>query len=271
MKLILEHKVQAILCLIAVILFICFSVFAYTSNHAGDPQENPATSDMTEEELAAKEAESNLTSEQLALRDSYGEQEETFISILCGSDWMVDNQLPSMSFNALEYAETDSNLNTTVVAYVISDLQVEQRTTSSKISEVFTAAVETSKKQTIIIKLVAEENLDGSDKKFTLTSNGFLDPENAYTQATAQKTFNVTGLNSDMSNYIGSSLTDLQEQMKVYCAAYVPTASEATWGKEVYIDYANGELTTYFDLNDRNATTITVVYNMTDKTFDIKK
>jgi hypothetical protein len=277
MDFIQTYKTHIIIGIFVLVAFVIFSVSMYSLNHpdtsldGDDTEALEEIAEQDEEQQKINDAEGSLSALLTAKRANYSEQETNFLGILCSTDWMINDQLPSVSFFETYYIETDESLNTNVVAFVITDIVVTDKSTSKAYSEEFTAAVETSTGTTAIIKLVASADSSGTDKQYSLTSSLFLEPDKTYTQATAQKEFNVEGMNTDILNCLDDAADTLQAQMRDFCAVYVPTSNTASWGETLYIDYKTGELTTYFELNDGKETDLTVVFDMVDKTFSIKK
>lgn len=272
MRFLATHKKQALLITIALVVFIIFSVFSFIHVHQNDDLAGEEeTSEMSEDEIAAADAEAKLTDEQISLRNTYDDDTENLIGLLCSSDWMVDDQLPSLTFTANYYTETISDTNQSVVAYVVSDLYMESSSDGNTFTEVYNAVLETSDGNSSLIKLTCTKNTKDASTAFTLAGSGFAKSWEEYDAVTTHRELTIEGLNADIQNYLGEDVDNLKSELASYCASYAPTAGTASWNKNLYIDYEEGLLTTYFTLDDRSMSVLTVVFNMSDRSFGISE
>lgn len=273
MGFITKNRKQAAAIAAVLLLFIVFSVFRFASIHwsgtAETDAEETGQSELTDAEIAASEAEECLSSEQIALRDSYSDETLTFIGLLCSSDWMVGDHLPSLSFTPECYTETNEDMEQSVNAYVVSDIRVDSPQSGGTYSETYTAVLETGSGQSCLVQLTGTKDAETGASTFALSSSLFLRSWESYSPAATQKEFFVEGLNTDIQNYLGDGVETLKSELKSYCASYVPTASTATWDNGLYIDYSEGNLTTYFTLDDQAQTALTVTFDMDDKSFTV--
>lgn len=68
----------------------------------------------------------------------------------------------------------------------------------------------------------------------------------------------LVGATDDLYDVFGKSEGDFESALLDYAKANTPSASTATWGKEVWIDYGASTYLTNFTLNDAASTIVTV-------------
>ena len=82
----------------------------------------------------------------------------------------------------------------------------------------------------------------------------------AYTPQKAQDgAFSVTGTDDRLSEALGADAAAIEEAVAGKAAEVSPQATGATWGKEVWLDYAGNVASTTFTLDDPASTVVTVV------------
>lgn len=81
----------------------------------------------------------------------------------------------------------------------------------------------------------------------------------AYEMRPQQATsMSIVGSADELYSAFGKSEDEFEDVLLDYARANTPSASEAAWGKEVWIDYGAGTFLTNFTLNDAASTIITV-------------
>lgn len=78
-------------------------------------------------------------------------------------------------------------------------------------------------------------------------------------QKAREGAFSVTGVDGRLSEALGADSADIKDIVAKKAAEVSPQATEATWDKEVWLDYAGNVASTTFTLDDPASTVVTVV------------
>lgn len=137
--------------------------------------------------------------------------------------------------------------------------------------------------QSILYYTVDEEQVRGSDIEATLSVSSSMTGDEEKTVAVVSEakdgTFSITcdklrcayemrpqqamdmsivGSADELYSAFGKSEDEFEDVLLDYARANIPSASEAAWGKEVWIDYGANTFLTNFTLNDAASTIVTV-------------
>ena len=74
-------------------------------------------------------------------------------------------------------------------------------------------------------------------------------------------TLQFSGITGELADSMGVEASKIEAAVSSRAASVSPTATKATWDKEVWIDYAGGTATTSFTLDDGASTLVSVTRN----------
>lgn len=261
-----EHKIQVIIGSLALLLFLVFSVMAFV--HTQSVQEpEPVEGTAPEIEANRSDADTMLSDEQKAKRDSYDNDTKEFIAILSAQLWGVGGGSPYLTFTDTTYTENTDDGDSAIYAYVITALQKKTLQASNPETITYTAAMETVK-GSFFIDLTQETNADGS-VSYGLASTQFLSPNDAYIPVSPSDTFRVSGLNEEVLALIDGNESGLNDAVAKYCAQYLPTAKDLTWANYITVNWETSQVTLTFTEGDKIQEILAVIYDRNAKTFTV--
>lgn len=262
MQAIKAHKKAAVLTLTVLLLFTCGSVISalhVAQVRSEDAASQSATADTAKEKTDTKEKETSLTEEQKNLIKNYDDDTEKFIETISASVWTASAGNCSLRFTDTSYTET---VNGKVAKHPYAIARLDKGTDTSG-AEVDSAVFLTDTGTHIVSYMNLKGNQNGGDGKVssTLSSTSmFALSDTSYERSDAVESITIKGLNSEVTTLFGGDEKAIAKALSGWCAVHYPSVTEATWQKQVVLDYKNGEITTDFTLNDTSNIPVTMVY-----------
>ena len=139
-----------------------------------------------------------------------------------------------------------------------------------------TGTTEGDDEGTVSMKLVRDgigEELDtvviveGAEGELRITSDGFRCAHTYVQAGTGEEPVGVTGVTEPYTTLIEGKTDELASAVAAYCRDHVPTATEASFDGEVFLDVADGRVVATFHCDDKASTVLSVTY--ADGAFDI--
>lgn len=256
------HKKAAVLTLTVLLLFTCGSVISavhVAQVRSEDAASQSAAANDAKEKADTEESDASLSDEQKKLIEDYDDDTEKFIQTLSASVWTASGGNCSLRFSDTSYTET---VNGKVDKHPYAIARLDKGTDTSG-AEVDSAVFVTDTGTHIVSYMNLKGNSNGGDGKVSssLSSTSmFALGDTAYERTDAVESITIKGLNSEVTTLFGGDEKAIAKALSGWCAVHYPSVTEATWQKQVVLDYKNGEITTDFSLNDTNPIPVTMVY-----------
>lgn len=183
---------------------------------------------------------------------------EDAMDILKGSVWTSASGA-TVTFKDARYVESDGTRS------AMSAFDVKSITQNSSQTEVLLALDRTdgmSKESLVLLRQAANGTWSVSSDDFQISTTY---AQGSPTVAAIQ----VVGVNDEYRELLGGTTDALQEAVASYARTHVPSATKATWTRELVVSYADGSVTSNFTCDDAASTMLTVAYDRAAKTFTV--
>ncbi len=264
---------------IAIALFVALSIFQFARTHPAEP--SPTDGEATQEEVierdqgsvdqddqgsaSTEEADVSLSEYARAAKTSYDQETQELIGILSQNAWGAPAG-GEVSFTDSTYRETASGAEPEDVPYAILALKSEQVTDSGRQIQERTAAMETPAGITFLT-LTRTVTIQG-EEAWEIESPAFQNKGRLVrAQATGPLTIEAEAL-QELAPYLGGSAETLNKLLTDYCSLYYPSASHASWSKQIDIDADKRTLTTVFNLDNASHTHLKAIYHTDTQSYE---
>lgn len=259
------NKRYLLFALLAFLIFIGLSVGRCTEVHA------PVAEQAAQAENAPQQTQAALSPEQEALYNAYNDETHAFLDLLCANIWTAGNDQKALHFSDKGFKETDGGKENEG-SFAVSALETASETESGVNGEsttvtTYSAALLTDGGTKLLTLRQFNDNA-GQGSSASVTSSAFQFSE-SYVLSEAASGVSVTGLGSGFDNLIDGKSDELSKAVQDYCSSRYPTASTAAWSSTATVDYANGNISTSFELDNDAKTVVWVTYHPDSKTFEV--
>lgn len=248
----MNRKNRIILALaIGAVVILAASTIARCSLAGGDSQVGQTVPATQAQEEGSSDAEQTGSDENAV-------EAESPMDILKGSVW-TSTSGATVTFKDARYIESDGTRS------VMSAFDVKSTTQDSSQTEVLLALDRTdgtSKESLVLLRQAADGTWSVSSDDFQVSTT--------YAQGSATAAaIEVVGINDEYRELLGGTTDALQEAIATYARTHVPSATKATWTRELVLSYADGSVTSNFTCDDAASTMLTVAYDRAAKTFTV--
>lgn len=180
------------------------------------------------------------------------------MDILKGSVW-TSTSGATVTFKDARYVESDGTRS------VLSTFDVKTVTQKSAQTELLLALDKpdgTAKEPLVLLRQKADGTWSVSSDDFQIST--------IYVQGNPTgEAIRVVGVNDEYRELLGGTTDALQEAVTTYARTHAPSATEATWTRELVVNYADGTVTSNLTCDDAASTMLTVVYDRTACAFTV--
>lgn len=172
------------------------------------------------------------------------------MDILKGSVW-TSTSGGTVTFKDARYVESDGKRS---VLSTFDVKNVMQKPSQTEVLLALDKSDGTTKESLVLLRQKADGTWSVSSDDFQISTTYI---QGSPTGAAIQ----IVGVNNEYRELLGGTTDALQDAIATYARTHIPSATKATWTRELVVSYADGTVTSNFTCDDAASTMLTVVYD----------
>lgn len=239
-----KNKIALAAAIAAVVILIGSGVARCAMAPASDPQE------VKPQESAARidAAGMSAASQEGEALESGDQASERTIASLIGTNWVAEDDQAS-TLALIQGALVEGTGPDTKVTYYTVDDEQEQESTLTCMLSASTSPTDAARQS--IIKFTYEGGLPVKVES-DLLSHAYV------ISKSASEDISFANVTSQLEESMGADANNIEASVASRARAISPAAKTASWGREVWIDFAGNTATTTFTLDDGASTIVSV-------------